>query len=68
MAHSDTDRHNVAATKSRYLIMLIVLAGTFMSVLDGVVVNIALPTITGRFGVRLSDSQWIVTAYLLTLT
>lgn len=68
MAHSDTSRSNVAATKSKYLIMLIVLAGTFMSVLDGVVVNIALPTITGRFGVRLSDSQWIVTAYLLTLT
>ena len=52
----------------RYLILAIVLAGTLMSVLDGIVVNIALPTITSHYHVALAESQWIITAYLLTMT
>ncbi|MGE5551168.1 MAG: MFS transporter [Bacteroidota bacterium] len=52
----------------RYLILAIILAGTLMSVLDGIVVNIALPTITSHYGVALAQSQWIITAYLLTMT
>ncbi len=52
----------------RYLLLSIVLAGTFMSVLDGIVVNIALPTITSFYHVALAQSQWIITAYLLTMT
>jgi len=48
--------------------MFIVLVGVFMSVLDGIVVNIALPTITTHFGTELAKSQWTITAYLLTTT
>jgi EmrB/QacA subfamily drug resistance transporter len=51
----------------KYIIMIIVLVGVFMSVLDGIVVNIALPTITKAFSVDITSSQWIITAYLLTL-
>ncbi len=46
----------------------IVFAAIFMAVLDGNVVNIALPTITTFFGVDVTYSQWVVTAYLVTLT
>ncbi len=53
---------------NRHLLLAVVLAGVFMAVLDGVVVSIALPTITARFGVDLDTTQWIITAYLLTMT
>ncbi len=53
---------------NRYAILAVVLAGVFMAVLDGVVVAIALPTITAHFGVNLDSTQWVITAYLLTMT
>ncbi|MDD1719420.1 MAG: MFS transporter [Methanoregulaceae archaeon] len=48
--------------------MLVVLMGVAMGVVDGIVVSIALPTITRDFSVNLSDSQWIITGYLVTET
>jgi EmrB/QacA subfamily drug resistance transporter len=52
----------------KYAILVIVLVGVLMSVIDGIVVSIALPTITGAFKVDISSSQWTITAYLVTLT
>lgn len=52
----------------KYVILAIVLVGVLMSVLDGIVVSIALPTITAAFQVDISASQWTITAYLVTLT
>ena len=54
---------NDEGRKDRYLILVVVLAGVFMSVLDGVVVTIALPNITSYFHVGLGGSQWVVTTY-----
>lgn len=48
--------------------MVIVLTGIMMSVIDGIVVSIALPTVTTYFNVDVSLSQWTITAYLLTMT
>jgi EmrB/QacA subfamily drug resistance transporter len=48
--------------------MTIVLVGVLMSVLDGIVVNIALPTITAVFHVDIGLSAWSITGYLVTLT
>jgi EmrB/QacA subfamily drug resistance transporter len=56
------------AVSHRYVILALVLVAVLMSVLDGIVVSIALPTITGSFAVDLSSSQWTITAYMLTLT
>ncbi len=56
------------AAPNRYAILAVVLAGVFMAVLDGVVVAIALPTITAHFGVNLDSTQWVITAYLLIMT
>lgn len=54
--------------RRKYIILAIVLTGVFMSVLDSVVVNIALPSITDYFGVKVSDSQWVITIYLVVQT
>ena len=54
--------------RNRYKIMLVVLPSIFMAVLDGTVTNIALPTITSYFNVDVALSQWVITAYLLTIT
>lgn len=62
------DAAEAVGSSHKYVILVIVLAGVFMSVLDGIVVNIALPTITGSFQVDISSSQWTITAYLVTLT
>jgi MFS family permease len=54
--------------KTPFLLPIIVFAAIFMAVVDGSVVNIALPTITAYFGVTITLSQWIVTGYLVTMT
>jgi EmrB/QacA subfamily drug resistance transporter len=56
------------AYSHKYAILAIVLGGVLMSVLDGIVVSIALPTVTASFAVDLASSQWTITAYLVTLT
>ncbi len=60
--------HPSGGTKNPRFMAFIVFAAIFMAVLDGNVVNIALPTITTYFGVDVTYSQWVVTAYLVTLT
>ena len=54
--------------RHRYAVLIIVLASVLMAVIDGTVVNIALPTMTRFFAVDLSSSQWTITAYLITMT
>jgi MFS family permease len=48
--------------------MLLILTGILMFVLDGSVVNIALPSITRYFNSDMAQSQWVITSYLLTTT
>ena len=52
----------------KYIIAATVFIGVFMFVLDGSVVSIALPTITRTFSIDVDQSEWVITAYLLTLT
>ena len=54
--------------KNRYIILGIILLGSFMAVLDSSMVNIALPTITVDYMVSLAESQWTITGYLLAMT
>jgi EmrB/QacA subfamily drug resistance transporter len=42
--------------------------GTVMATLDISVVNIALPTLSRHFGVSLTTIEWVVLAYVLTIT
>jgi EmrB/QacA subfamily drug resistance transporter len=55
--HSTTGRLALVAT----------VAGSALVSLDATVVNVALPAIGKEFGANLSDSQWVLTGYLLAL-
>jgi EmrB/QacA subfamily drug resistance transporter len=54
--------------RGRYLALSIIMIGVFMSVLDMVALNIALPAITSYFGVAVANTQWVVTVYVLVQT
>lgn len=52
---------------SKWLILLVIVIGSFMSALDTSIANIAVPKIMSVFGVSLDDVKWVLTAYTLTL-
>jgi EmrB/QacA subfamily drug resistance transporter len=56
----------LAARQGRWVLLATVL-GSGMAMLDGTVVNVALPTIGKEFGASLAGLQWTITAYTLTL-
>jgi EmrB/QacA subfamily drug resistance transporter len=66
------DRHAVAGKEVRapgkWVIMALIFIGAFMPPLDSSIVNIALKDIQMHFGVDLAMVEWIVTAYLLTVS
>jgi EmrB/QacA subfamily drug resistance transporter len=53
--------------KYRTKVMVIYIFGLFMTVIDGTMVNVALPTLAGQFGVRTTDIEWVAVGYLLAL-
>src|ERR1700730_13305491 len=53
-------------TESRWLPLPVVLAGTFMVVLDFFIVNVALPSMESDLGARNSPIEWVVAGYALT--
>lgn len=56
------------AMNKRTLALIATIIGSGMVVLDGSVVNLALPSIQNSFQARFSDLQWIVSGFLLTLS
>lgn len=52
----------------QWFVLVTVMLGTFMVILDGTIVNIAIPTIMASFGVTLSEIVWVSTAYLIALS
>jgi len=66
--HQDAGHPRTAAGQSPTVIRVIIMAAVAMAVIDGIVVGIALPTITKAFSVDVVQSQWIFTAYLVTET
>ena len=55
-------------TTHSYLAVIAVLAAIMMGVLDGTVMNVALPTLSKEFGVTPSNIIWVVNAYQLIVT
>ncbi|HET9599202.1 MAG TPA: MFS transporter, partial [Anaeromyxobacteraceae bacterium] len=45
-----------------------VAVGTFMSTLDGSIVNVALPSVRAAFGASIAGVGWVVTVYLLVIS
>jgi EmrB/QacA subfamily drug resistance transporter len=54
-------------TKQQRLVLAIAVLASFVAFLDGSVINVALPAISGDLGGGLSIQQWVVDAYLITL-
>jgi EmrB/QacA subfamily drug resistance transporter len=52
--------------KARWLALYVLCLGDLMIVLDGTIVNVALPTIKDDLGFSETSLAWIVNAYLLT--
>lgn len=73
-ADADTDAHAVSGqpdglpTPRRYWAIAAVWLAMTMSVLDGAIANVALPTIAGELHATAASSIWIVNAYQLAIT
>jgi len=52
--------------RTRWLALLVLCAGDLMIVLDGTIVNVALPSIRDDLGFSQTSLAWVVNAYLLT--
>lgn len=51
----------------RWWALGVTIIGSFMSILDTSIVNIAIPKMMAVFSVGTDDAQWILTAYMLTM-
>jgi EmrB/QacA subfamily drug resistance transporter len=49
----------------RYRVMVVYIAGLFMTIIDGTIVNVALPTLAREFGVASTEIEFVTIAYLL---
>ena len=52
----------------KWTIFIIIISATFMSTLDGSIVNVALPKMAEALGVTTSKIQWVVTSYLVVIS
>src|ERR1700736_2899830 len=56
------------SARSKQLTLVACILGSGIVFLDGTVVNVALPAIQRELGASLASQQWVVEAYLLTLS
>ncbi len=50
----------------KWLVVISVTLGMFMSMMDGTIVNVAIPRLRAVFGGSLQQVQWVVTIYMIT--
>ncbi len=67
MANASPPAPAAAGFDPRWLTLIVTTIGTFMSILDATIVNIALPDILHDFDSDLDRGQLVLTIYLLTL-
>ncbi len=51
----------------KWRVLISVIFGLFMVILDTTVVNVAFPTLRAEFNASISDSQWIISVYVMAL-
>jgi EmrB/QacA subfamily drug resistance transporter len=51
----------------RTRVMVVYILAVFMTVMDGTMVNVALPTLAEEFGVESTEIEWVAVGYLLSL-
>ncbi|MGE5371065.1 MAG: DHA2 family efflux MFS transporter permease subunit [Solirubrobacterales bacterium] len=55
------------ADRLDWSIVIVIIIGTFMAILDGSIMNVALPQLMAIFGVSTDKIQWVLTGYMLTM-
>ncbi|MBI5557609.1 MAG: MFS transporter [Deltaproteobacteria bacterium] len=58
----------MACRDKNWPVFLVIASGVFLSTLDSSMVNIALPAIMAEFQAPLHKTEWVVMAYLLTIS
>src|SRR3989337_650111 len=61
-------RVRLAGVDRKWWVLISVGMGTFMSALDGSVVNTVLPVLNQAFGSDVAKIEWVVTVYLLIVS
>ncbi|MEP6871033.1 MAG: MDR family MFS transporter [Anaerolineaceae bacterium] len=51
----------------KYIVAIVAVFGLFMDLLDGTIVNVAIPTLAKDFNATTTTIEWVVTGYLLSL-
>lgn len=51
----------------KYIVAMVAVVGLFMDLLDGTIVNVAVPTLAKDFNTGTTTIEWVVTGYLLSL-
>lgn len=54
-------------SSNMWSVLAVLIIGTFMTILNASLINIALPKMMAVFGVSLDSIQWVVTAYTIAL-
>jgi EmrB/QacA subfamily drug resistance transporter len=65
MPKQETTMHPSTPKESRWLALLVLCTGMLMIVLDGTIVNVALPSIQADLGFSQANLAWVVNAYLI---
>ncbi len=71
---TSTEPHSTAPTRAelihqrRWAILAVLSLSVFVTVVDGTIVNVALPSLAVELGASTRQLQWIVDAYLLVFT
>ncbi|MFC6170715.1 MFS transporter [Loigolactobacillus jiayinensis] len=60
-------QHNPQVQKNRWWILVAVGLFTFMSTLDGSIVNIALPVMSHDLKIPMNQAEWVVSIYLIVV-
>lgn len=62
------DTVNTISKSRKSKILMCVITMTFMSCIDGSIVNVALPLIAHDLNVTMAKAEWVVTSYLLVIS
>jgi EmrB/QacA subfamily drug resistance transporter len=65
-ASTVTPQGSFLATRRGKLTLVLLCAVTFLDVMDGAIVNVAMPTIRAHLGFSVQNLQWVVSGYLIT--
>lgn len=64
---SATYQEDAAVQKKRWIILIVLNLFTFMSTLDGSIVNIALPVLVKELNLQVAQVEWVTTGYLMAI-